>query len=183
MEPQLAAPMIGMTNRKLFLPIFGFTQIIVVAMLIGVAQGAVAIAAILPAVGSDKPYTLHVDKLTAGSFKLVPGVSPIDGKTPVLVASITGDIQNQVITTNINGSCLRISAGDAGTPAHVDGVTQDLTQQTAQSATFQNLAISSGGGFSQTAGNTVLTNANIETAFLSGNSTTLPNLKVSVAAC
>ncbi len=186
-EEMATAPLVGTVNHKVFLGVFLTSQLVLVGMLYSVATGGLAIAALLPDVAGH-PYVVHVDELDASSFKLVPGVSAVDNSTPVAIVTLSGKLVNQVINQDVplpgGGTAhVLIQAGANGTPAQVDGLTQNLTSQDAALATFQNLTLSSStslGQLGQQAGATVLKNADITTPFLSANSVTFPNLHVAV---
>lgn len=177
-------PVIGATNRAVF-----WSVLLVAFLLLGgiatlVSKGALAMAAALPV-----PVTVQASSIKTTSFRLFPGVSGADNKSPVAVNQLDGTLTDLVITKTVTlpiagNVTITLKAGQNNTPVNATGLTTDLSALSANNADFQGQSVSSnanGNDFEVDAKTATLTNVNISSPYLISNSMTLPGLTLTVS--
>ncbi|HEX4714029.1 MAG TPA: hypothetical protein VH164_03785, partial [Ktedonobacteraceae bacterium] len=73
-------PMIGQVNKNLFWSILLVALLALTGMVTLASRGAIAMATTIPV-----PFTVQNSTLSGTNFKLYPGISPADHRTPVAV--------------------------------------------------------------------------------------------------
>ncbi len=175
-------PAIGKVNRSTFWVVMLIALTILSGMTILVSRGALAMAAALPV-----PVTVQAATLKTTSFRLYPGVSQADGKSPVAVNQLDGTLANLTISKTVSlpligNVTITLKAGQ-DTPVSATGLTTDVSALSSDSAAFGGLAVSSnanGNDFEIDAQTATLTNVNISAPYLISNSMTLPGLTLAV---
>jgi hypothetical protein len=109
------------------------------------AQGAIASSISV----SGKAFTITAAQLSGTGFEQFGGSVTDSGGAvhPVMVSAI-GDakLTNLCQSVDVFGITLRLTAGDAGTPAEAQNMIVDADSQTGSSATFTNITIGQDAG-------------------------------------
>ncbi len=176
-------PVIGVVNRSIF-----WTVVLVSLLLLGgmtalISRGAIAMAAAIPV-----PVTVRASSIKTTSFRLYPGISQADGRSPVAVNQLDGTLANLVITKTVSlpvigNVTVTLKAGQ-NTPVSTTGLTTDLAALSSESATFGGQSVSSnanGNAFEIDARTATLNGVNISAPYIIANSMTLPGLTLSVS--
>jgi hypothetical protein len=120
--------------------------IAVAGTLVGLtAQGAIASSISV----SGKAFTITASQLSGTGFEQFGGVVTDSSGTqhPVMVSAIqNANLTNLCQSVSVFGITLRLTAGDAGTPANAQNLIVDADTQTGSSATFTNITIGQDAG-------------------------------------
>ena len=163
----------------------------IAGVLVGLtAQGAIASSISV----SGEEYTVTASQLTGTGFEQFGGeVSNAKGPQPVVVSAINrAKLTDLCQAVTIGPVTLRLTAGDAGTPASADNLIVDASGQTGSVATFTNISIGldagtltedpgttgAAGGFGEQADTVTIDNLNQDTWLTTAGTFTLPDLRL-----
>lgn len=177
-------PVIGEVNRSTFWTVMLIALTLLSGMTILISKGAIAMAAAVPV-----PVTVKAATLKTTSFRLYPGVSQADGKSPVAVNQLDGTLADLTISKTVSmpiigNVTITLKAGQNNTPVSTTGLTTDVSALSSDSATFGGQSVSSnanGNDFEVDAQTATLNNVNISSPYLIASSMTLPGLTLSVS--
>ena len=161
----------------------------------GVLVGLTAEGAIASSISvSGEEYTVTASQLTGTGFEQFGGeVSNAKGPQPVIVSAINrAKLTDLCQAVTIGPVTLRLTAGDAGTPASADNLIVDASGQTGSQAVFKNITIGQdagtltedpgtagqAGGFGQQADSITIDNLVQHTWLTTAGTFTLPGLSI-----
>ena len=161
----------------------------------GVLVGLTAEGAIASSISvSGEEYTVTASQLSGNGFEQFGGeVSNSKGPQPVIVSAINrAKLTDLCQAVTIGPVTLRLTAGDAGTPASADNLIVDASGQTGSVATFTNISIGldagtltedpgttgAAGGFGEQADTVTIDNLNQDTWLTTAGTFTLPDLRL-----
>ena len=175
--------LIGKTDARIFWGVMLVASLFLAFLVHEISSGAVALA-----MNDPVSFTMTGTELDGTNFKLYPGISSADNSSPVAINQMDGTVKSMVISKQISlpvaGTfTIKMSAGNGNTPVSMTGLKADVGAFQSGSFTASNLTLSTGGinGFEQDAGSVVIANPDINLAYMSLNSTTLPGLTVSIS--
>jgi Family of unknown function (DUF6230) len=161
----------------------------------GVLVGLTAEGAIASSISvSGEEYTVTASQLTGTGFEQFGGeVSNANGPQPVIVSAINAaKLTDLCQSVTIGPVTLRLTAGDAGTPASASNMIVDASGQTGSEATFSNISIGldagtltedpgttgAPGSFGEQADTVTIDNLNQDTWLTTAGTFTLPDLRL-----
>lgn len=156
------------------------------------AEGAIASSISV----SGQAFTITATQLSGSNFEQFGGaVTDSSGKQhPVMVSAIgNANLTNLCQSVSVFGITLRLTAGNAGTPANAQNLIVDADSQTASTATFTNISIGLDAGtltqvpgvtgppgtFGEQASHVTIDNLRQDTWLTTAGTFTLPNLNLS----
>lgn len=174
-------PAIGQTNKTVFWSVLLVSLLALTGLVSLASGGSLALAAAIPV-----PFTVQSSSLTGTNFKMFPGVSAADNKSPVAVTQLDAQISNMVITKSFSffghTVTVKLNAGSQ-TPVSIKGLTLDASALNVNTAAFQNMSLNAGGsgGLEIDAPSATLTGSTINSPYLLANQITLTNLSLSIS--
>jgi len=161
----------------------------------GVLVGLTAEGALASSISvSGEEYTVTASQLSGTGFEQFGSeVSNAKGPQPVIVSAINrARLTDLCQAVTIGPVTLRLTAGDAGTPATADNLIVDASGQTGSVATFTNISIGldagtltedpgttgGAGSFGEQADTVTIDNLNQDTWLTTAGTFTLPDLRL-----
>ena len=180
----------GKTRWRRF-AIVAVPAVAIAGVLVGLtAQGAIASSISV----SGEEYTVTASQLSGNGFEQFGGeVSNSKGLQPVIVSAINrARLTDLCQAVTVGPLTLRLTAGDAGTPATADNLIVDASGQTGSVATFTNISIGldagtltedpgtagGAGSFGEQADTVTIDNLNQDTWLTTAGTFTLPDLRL-----
>ena len=180
----------GKTRWRRF-AIVAVPAVAIAGVLVGLtAEGAIASSISV----SGEEYTVKASQLSGTGFEQFGGeVSNASGPQPVIVSAINkAQLTDLCQSVTIGPVTLRLTAGDAGTPASADNLIVDASGQTGSQATFTNISIGddagtltedpgttgAAGSFGEQADTVTIDNLNQDTWLTTAGTFTLPDLRL-----
>jgi Family of unknown function (DUF6230) len=180
----------GKTRWRRF-AIVAVPAVAIAGVLVGLtAEGAIASSISV----SGEEYTVTASQLSGNGFEQFGGeVSNAKGLQPVIVSAINrAKLTDLCQAVTVGPITMRLTAGDAGTPATADNLIVDASGQTGSVATFTNISIGldagtltedpgtagAAGGFGEQADTVTIDNLNQDTWLTTAGTFTLPDLRL-----
>lgn len=186
MATTMDLPDIGQTNKALFWSILLVALLAFAGLLTLASSGAIALAATIPV-----PFTVQTSSLSGTGVQMYPGLSSSSDGSPVAVMKLDASIVGMTVTKSFSAMghtiTVTLKAGpDSQHAVTANGLMMDANSLSADSASFQNMSLDSGstlgtGGLGIGATTANITNATIQSPFLTANSITLTGLSINIS--
>ncbi|WP_062309819.1 DUF6230 family protein [Alicyclobacillus sendaiensis] len=177
MYPEMAMPMEGRTNWKVFAGVMaaGVTGI-------GALTGMLMNGVVSAAVNLPVPFTVQASSIQGSSFSLAPGQVPNQQEGAAQI-QMDGTLQDMKITKTVDTPLgtfqISISAGSGSTPAQATGMTVYASSLGGDTSFPNGLAMDASTGQMQ-ASQLQMSNATLQVPYLSTQSITLPGMSLSI---
>lgn len=177
MYPEMAMPMEGRTNWKVFAGVLAGGVAGIGALTGMVMNGVVSAAVNLPI-----PFTVQASSINGTGFNLAPGQVPNQQQGAAQIV-MNGTLQNMKITKQINTPLgtlqVTISAGTGSTPVQATGMTVYASSLSGDTSFPQGLAMDASSG-TLSGSQLQMNNANLQVPYLSTQSISLPGMSLSI---
>ncbi|MDI9260391.1 DUF6230 family protein [Alicyclobacillus sendaiensis] len=177
MYPEMAMPMEGRTNWKVFAGVMAGGVAGIGALTGMLMNGVVSAAVNLPV-----PFTVQASSIQGSSFSLAPGQVPNQQQGAAQI-QMNGTLQNMQITKTVNTPLgtfqISISAGSGSTPVQATGMTVYASSLGGDTSFPSGLTMDASNG-SMGASQLQMNNATLQVPYLSTQSITLPGMSLSI---
>jgi len=177
MYPEMAMPMEGRTNWKVFAGVMAGGVAGIGALTGMVMNGVVSAAVNLPI-----PFTVQASSINGTGFSLAPGQVPNQQQGAAQIV-MNGTLQNMTITKQINTPLgtfnINISAGTGSTPVQATGMTVYASSLGGDTSFPQGLAMDASSG-TLSGSQLQMSNATLQVPYLSTQSISLPGMSLSI---
>ncbi|SIS85180.1 DUF6230 family protein [Alicyclobacillus vulcanalis] len=177
MYPEMAMPVEGRTNWKVFAGVMAGGVAGIGALTGMLMNGVVSAAVNLPV-----PFTVQASSINGQSFSLAPGQVPNQQQGAAQI-QMNGTLQNMQITKTVNTPLgtfqISISAGSGQTPVQATGMTVYASSLGGDTSFPNGLTMDASTG-SMSASQLNMNNATLNVPYLSTQSITLPGMSLSI---
>ncbi|MBF8376780.1 hypothetical protein IW967_02675 [Alicyclobacillus mali] len=177
MYPEMALPMEGRTNWKVFAGVMAGGVAGIGALTGMLMNGVVSAAVNLPV-----PFTVQASSINGTGFNLAPGQVPNQQQGAAQI-QMSGSLQNMTISKTVNTPLgtfqINISAGSGSTPVQATGMTVYASSLGGDTSFPSGLTMDASSG-ALSGSQLQMNNATLQVPYLSTQSITLPGMSLSI---
>ncbi|MCL6487891.1 MAG: DUF6230 family protein [Alicyclobacillus mali] len=177
MYPEMALPMEGRTNWKVFAGVMAGGVAGIGALTGMLMNGVVSAAVNLPV-----PFTVQASSINGTGFNLAPGQVPNQQQGAAQI-QMNGSLQNMTISKTVSTALgtfqINISAGSGSTPVQATGMTVYASSLGGDTSFPSGLTMDASSG-ALSGSQLQMNNATLQVPYLSTQSITLPGMSLSI---